>query len=307
MSKFYETLGVDKAASQDEIKKAYRKLAMKYHPDRNPDDAAAEEKFKDVSEAYAVLSDADKRRQYDQFGDQQFGQQWSTEDILRDFDISDILEQMGVKSGGGFSFNFGRGGGGGGSSIFDMFGGGRGAPGGRPRPRPKPKKGVNAEVPITISFYEAMKGSERHLHVTIGGEARDLTVRIPPGIRTGKKLRVKGKGHPGAGGPGDLFLKVKVEEDMRFQLDGDDLRTQVEIPPSTMLLGGSIEVPTLDGERKLKVKPGGKTVRIRGEGAAKLGTKDERGDLYIDLQVVAPEELSELQTEAAEALKAVGL
>ncbi len=302
MADYYKTLGVEKTASADAIKKAYRKLAMKWHPDRNPDDPQAEDRFKEVSAAYAVLSDAAKRQQYDQFGDSQFHQQWSTEDILRDFNIDDILSQMGMKSGG-FSFNFGRGGGG---SIFDMFGGAAGGPQGRPR-RPQPKRGLNAEIALPISFYEAMKGTERHLKVNVGGEQRDLTVRIPSGIESGKKLRVKGKGHPGPAGPGDLYLKVKVEADARFERKGDDLCTTVEISPSTLLIGGSIEVPTLDGARSLKVNAGGKTVRIKGQGAPRLGAGDDCGDLYVELKVVVPESLSAEQREAVERLRAVDL
>ena len=308
MADFYKTLDVEKTASSDDIKKAYRKLAMKWHPDRNPDDPQAEERFKDVSEAYAVLSDEKKRQQYDQFGDRQFQQQWSTEDILRDFNIDDILGQMGVKSGG-FSFNFGRRGGGANNSIFDMFGGAGGAGAGRAaRPqRPPPRRGIAAEVVLPISFYEAMKGAERHLKMTVGGEERDLTVRVPPGIRSGKKLRVKGKGHAGPAGPGDLFLKVKVEADERFELRGDDLHTVVEIPVSTLLLGGSIEVPTLDGDRNLKVGAGGKTMRIKGQGAPKLGKAPERGDLYVELLVTTPDKLDDAQESAAVALRDAGL
>lgn len=308
MADFYQTLELEKSASADEIKKAYRKLAMKWHPDRNPDDPKAEERFKDVSEAYAVLSDEAKRKQYDTFGDSRFHQQFSTEDILKDFDISDILEQMGIKSGGGFSFNFGRrgAGGGGGGSIFDMFGGGAGAPGPQQRRPAPPARGRDAEVPISVSFYEAMKGSERQLNVTLGGEQRDLTVRVPAGIRSGKKLRVRHKGHPGPAGPGDLYLVVRVEDDARFELRGDDLYTTVELSPSALLLGGEVTVPTLDGDKTLKVAPGGKTVRIRAQGGAKLGGS-ERGDLYVELKIALPESLNDEQRTAAEALRDAGL
>lgn len=304
MADFYKTLEIDKTASADEIKKAYRKLAMKWHPDRNPDDPNAEERFKDVSEAYAVLSDAQKRQQYDQFGDRQFHQQFSTEDNLRDFNIDDILGQMGMKSGG-FSFNFGRrGGAGGGASIFDMFGGGAQQP---RTARARPSKGVSAEVPLVISFYEAMKGGERQLTIDIDGERKELKVRVPAGIRTGKKLRVKGKGHAGPAGPGDLLLLVKVEPDERFSIDGDDLRTEVAIKASLLFVGGSVDVPTIDGERALRVGAGGKTVRIKGQGAPKLGAGGGRGDLYVDLKVMIPNELTADQRAAIEALAAVGL
>ena len=317
---YYSTLDVERGASADDIKKAYRKLAMKYHPDRNPGDKAAEERFKDVSEAYAVLSDPDKRKHFDRFGGEQFGERFSTEDILRDFNLDDILSQFGMKSSGwgGFSFRRGGGagpggagpggagpGGGGGGSIFDMFGGG-----GARQPAQTPPVGSNAEVPLEVSFYEAMHGSERGLQVRIDGQQRDLTVRIPAGIRSGKKLRVKGKGHAGPGGAGDLLLVVQVASDERFERDNDDLHTNTAVPPSALLLGGTVSVQTLAGERRLKVKPGtasGTRLRIRGAGAPILGKGEQRGDLYVRLEVMPPAELDAAQQAAAEALRESGL
>lgn len=312
---FYSTLGVERGASADEIKKAYRQLAMKYHPDRNPGDQAAEERFKDVSEAYAVLSDPDKRKHFDSFGSEQFGQRFSTEDILRDFNIDDILSQFGMKSSGWGGFSFRRGGGGasggpgmgGAGSIFDMFGGGGGGP---RQPMERPPVGSNAEVPLEVSFYEAMHGSERGLQVRIDGEQRDLSVRIPPGIRSGKKLRVKGKGHSGPGGPGDLLLIVRVSADDRFERQDDDLHTNAQVLPSDLLLGGTVTVETLTGERRLKVQAGtasGTRLRIRGAGAPVLGKGERRGDLYVRLEVTPPAELDESQRAAAEALRESGL
>ena len=157
---YYKVLGVERTADASEIKKAYRRLAMKYHPDRNPDDAQAEERFKKVSEAYAVLSDDNKRKQYDTFGDTRFHQQFSTEDILRDFNIDDILSQFGMKGSGWGNFRAG------GSSIFDMFGGGQARP---RRPQP-PAKGEDTEVELTISFHEAMRGGEREVNLKLYGE-----------------------------------------------------------------------------------------------------------------------------------------
>lgn len=314
---FYDTLGVARDASADDIKKAYRKLAMKYHPDRNPDDAAAEEKFKQVSEAYAVLSDDDKRKKYDTFGDSNFHQQFSTEDILRDFNIDDILSQFGMKNSG-WGFHGGgdggargsRGRGGGGSSFFDMFsGGGRGRPGPQQRPQPQPR-GQDAEVPLTVSFHEAMNGAERSLTLQMDGEEITLKVRIPAGIESGKKLRVKGKGHRGPGGPGDLYLLVNVAEDPRFTREGADLRTVAEVSPSTLLLGGKIDVETLDGTKVLRVAAGtssDKVLRVRGAGAPTLGKADQRGNLYVGLVVRVPAKLNEAQIAAAEALREAGL
>lgn len=312
---FYDTLGVAREASSDEIKKAYRKLAMKYHPDRNPDDATAEEKFKDVSEAYAVLSDSDKRKKYDTYGDSQFHQQFTTEDILRDFNIDDILNQFGMKnSGWGFHNRGGargsaRGGGGGGGSIFDMFSGGGGRSRPTPTQRPQPK-GRDAEVPLTVSFHESMKGAERSLTVHIDGEDVALKVRVPAGIETGKKLRVKGKGHRGPAGSGDLYLVVEVADDERFERKGTHLHTVAEVPPSLLLLGGLVEVETLDGPKTLRVGAGtssDRVLRVRGAGAPTLGRSEDRGNLYVALQVRVPETLDEAQKEAAESLRAAGL
>ena len=314
---FYQTLGVAKEATADEIKKAYRKLAMKYHPDRNPDDASSEERFKEVSEAYAVLSDDDKRKRYDTVGDSGFHQQFSTEDILRDFNIDDILSQFGMKSSGWGGGGSGWGGGARGSarggreqsgSIFDMFGGGgRGRP--SPQQRPQPR-GRDAEVPLTVGFHEAMKGAERSLTVHMDGSDVTLTVRIPAGIETGKKLRAKGKGHRGPGGPGDLYLLIDVAPDERFERKGDNLHTTASVLPSTLLLGGRIDVETLDGVKVLRVGPGtssDKVLRVRGAGAPILGKTESRGNLYVALVVRVPETLSDAQIDAANVLLAAGL
>ncbi len=298
---YYAVLGIEKGASADEIKKAYRKLAMQFHPDRNQGDPSAEERFKEVSEAYAVLSDAEKRQQYDTFGDTRFHQQWSTEDIFRDFNIDDILSSFGMRGSGWGNFRA-RGGGAGagpGASFFDMFGGaGRGRPDPR-QPPPRPERGRNAELPISISLYEAVHGSERTIEVKLDGTSKDLTVRIPAGIETGKKLRLRGKGHEGPAGAGDLMLVVKVE----------DLYATAKVPPSTLLLGGSADVETFDGNRSLRIEaatPSGRQLRIRGAGVPRLGSSD-RGDLYVRLEVAMPERLDEDQLAAARALREAGL
>lgn len=316
---YYQVLGVPRDASAEAIKKAYRKLAMQHHPDRNPGDKASEEKFKQISEAYAVLSDADKRRKYDTFGAQDFAAQYSTEDIFRDFNLDDILSQFGMKSGGwGTTFKFRRGAGGqppGGGSFFDDLFGGGGAPGPgvgtRMPPRHEaPAKGQDAEVPIQIGFHEAMHGGERHLRLNIDGEERDLTVKIPAGIASGKKLRVRGEGHRGPGGKGDLHLVVTVEADPRFERKGDDLHTVARVRPSTLLLGGTAEVDTLAGKKTVKVAPGtssGSLMRFRNQGAPILGKHAAHGDLYVKLEIDVPPELDEAQRKAAEALRDAGL
>lgn len=328
---FYQLLGVAKDATPDALKKAYRKMAMQYHPDRNPGDKAAEEKFKQMSEAYAVLSDPEKRKKYDAFGSAEaFNGAYSTEDIFRDFNMDDILQQFGMKGSGWGNFKFRRGaggaaggpggpggpggvGGGGAGSIFDdLFGGGGGggAPGTRARPPGPAPRGQDAEVPITIGFHEAMHGTDRPLKLHIDGEDRDLTVRIPAGIATGKKLRIKGEGHRGAAGKGDLHLSVTVAEDPRFERKGDDLYTTAQVRPSTLLLGGQVEVETLKGKRNVKVSQGtssGAMVRVRKQGAPVLGKAGEHGDLYVRLEVTPPATLSDDQKRAAEALRDAGL
>lgn len=306
---YYALLGVAKEATPEEIKKAYRKLAMQFHPDRNQGDKAAEEKFKQVSEAYAVLSDPEKRKKYNAFGSADaFSQNVSTDDIFRDFNLDDILSQFGMKSSGwgNFKARRGPGGGGGGGSIFDDL---MGAGGATTRERAV-KKGDDAEVALTIPFHDAMFGGERPLVLRIGGEERKLTVKIPAGICSGKKLRVRGEGHRSAGGNGDLHLLVTVEADPRFERRGDDLHTSAQVPFSTLLLGGSADVDTLAGKKRIKVtggQPSGIQVRVRGQGAPVLGKSDERGDLYVRLEAHVEGPLSDEQRAAAERLREVGL
>ena len=308
-SDYYAQLEVPRDASADAIKKAYRKAAMKYHPDKNPGDKAAEEKFKQVSEAYAVLSDETKRKQYDQFGDSRFHSEHSTEDILRDFNLDDILSQFGMRGSGWGNFKFRRGGGApAAASPFDDLFGNAGARG-RGRAEPPPA-GADAEVSLLVPFLDAMHGGEKQIQLSIDGEQRDLNVKIPAGIATGKKLRVKGEGHRGPGGKGDLYLIVTVDVDARFDRRGNDIHTTAYLPPSSFLLGGPVEVETLSGKKTIKVAGGtssGAVVRVRKQGAPLLGKSGEHGDLYVKLEVAVPRELSDEQRTAAEALKAAGL
>ena len=315
---YYDVLGVAKTADADQIKAAYRKKAKEFHPDRNPGDKSAEDKFKDVSEAYAVLSDDAKRKKYDSFGAENFAQAHSTDDILRDFNIDDILSQFGMRGSGWGNFG-GRGRarvnvntstGGGGSSIFDDLFSGFGGGGGAPKRPQAPAKGAEAQVAITVSFHEAMFGGERPLHLNVGGEDRKFTLRIPPGIASGKRLRVKGEGHRGTGGTGDLSLLVTVAPDPRFERQGDDLHTVAPVKPSTLLLGGAVEVETLHGRKSLTVAAGTTTdqlIRIRKQGAPVLGKSGQHGDLFVRLVVLAAGELTTAQRTAAEALRDAGL
>ena len=303
---YYATLGVARDATADDIKRAYRKLAMTYHPDRNNDDPAATEKFKEVNEAYAVLSDPDKRKQYDMFGAEGFGQRYSRDDIFRGFDFGRIFDELDLGGGGGgFDFRqiFGGGRGRAGRGGFNPFGGGQ------PR-NPGPSKGRNLTTDVVVSFHEALFGGTRTVEVSGPDGPESIAVRVPKGIRTGKTLRVRERGHPGSGGGprGDLMLQIKVAEHPDFKIKGDNLETTANVALSTLVLGGSAQVVDADGEtHTLKIPPGtavGTRLRLKGKGFIK---GDGRGDLLVRLAANVPKELSEAQREHFEALRASGL
>ncbi len=356
---FYEILGVSSSASQDEIKKAYRKLAMQYHPDKNPGDTVAEEKFKEATEAYEVLSDEGKRQQYDQFGHAAFG------------------PGRGAAGAGGFggvdleealrTFMGAFGGGGGGGSIFDNFFGGGG--GGRNNNR-----GSDLRFDLEIDFEEAVFGSRRDLSYNVNVECdtcngsgaapgsqkkqcatckgtgqvissnglfhmrqtcpdcggtgyvigspcpdcrgtgqkkgkRTITVRIPQGVETGSRLRVQGKGEGGVQGgePGDLYVILHVKDHEIFERHDLDLLVEVPVPLQTAVLGGDVQVPTLEGFSRIKIPAGtqsGKMMRIRNK-----GVKDPRGyghgDLHVRVQIETPTHLSGKQKKALRQLEEV--
>ena len=293
MSKdYYSVLGVNRTDDAATIKKAYRKLAQKYHPDKNPGDTKAEERFKQITEAYAVLSDTEKRQQYDQYGDAGFHQRFSQEDIFRNMNMGDIFGSFG--------------GGRGGEDIFSqLFGGGRGHSN-----RP-PAKGQDYSMQISIPFRLAVQGGERRIDYRNDGKVEQIKVRIPAGIEKGSKLRVSGKGgpHPAGGSPGDLYLQVDIEPDPIFTRDGRDLLVKAEIPYSGICLGTSIEVPTLDTPKRVKVPAGmqpGQKIRLRGYGVAASGNRPA-GDLFAVIEVVVPNNLTPKQKELLEQLKAVDL
>jgi molecular chaperone DnaJ len=302
---FYATLGVPKNADPAAIKKAYRKLARNLHPDQNPGDAAAEAKFKEVGEAYAVLSDAEQRKQYD------------------------AIRAM---AGGGARFAAGPGGGAGAAGFEDLFGGlfgaGAGAGGGGQRVRystqggpglddllgglfggggaygpPGPRRGADVEATTTLPFRQAVEGSTVSLLV----DGRTVNARIPPGVRDGQRIRLRGKGRPGEGGApaGDLVIAVHVEPHPVFSIDGRDLRITVPVSFGEAALGAQVEVPTLDGQTvRVKVPPGtpsGRTLRVRGRG---VPAAKGAGDLLVTIQVMVPQRLSDDARAAVEAFAA---
>jgi curved DNA-binding protein len=312
---YYKVLGLEKTASADDIKKAYRKLALKHHPDRNPENKkAAEEKFKKISEAYAVLSDPEKRQQYDNFGSEAFGQKFSQEDIFRGFDINDILRDLGFGGlgGGGFTV-FGGGGGRGRRQTYtqraDPYGEyfGEQQFGGQMRQR-----GEDIEYNLSISLEEAANGAEKKIALKQGGETQEIKVRIPPGISSGQKLRLSGKGQPGvSGGPaGDIYLNIQVLPHHLFVREGDDLVTEVAVRFSQAALGTTIDVPTLYGQQKrIKVPAGAQNnmrIRMKGFGMPRF-KGGGKGDEYVKLSVVVPRKLTDKQQDLVRKLSEEGL
>lgn len=315
---YYQVLGVDKKSSADEIKKAYRKLAVKWHPDKNPNNkAAAEEKFKKISEAYAVLSDPKKREQYDTFGSaDQYRQQYSQEDIFRGFDLDEILRSFGFggsRGGGRTTFRTGTRRGGGYQDYEDPFAGIFGGMGGGGKQYANmPKKGQDAEYNLSVTLEESVFGADKKISFQMENHIEDINVKIPAGISTGKKLRLPGKGLPGYnGGPhGDLYLNISVMPHPIFARDGNDLYIEKTIKFTQAILGTSIDVPTLDGTTKrLKIAPGTQNnTKIRMKGFGVPGLKGAlKGDQYVKINVEVPKKLSDRQMKLVEQLAEDGI
>jgi len=296
---YYDVLGVNKNADDKELKSAYRKLAKRYHPDANPNDPEAETRFKEVSEAYDVLKDPEKRQAYDRFGhnfrnftgggsnpygggapnvnydDMPFG------DIF-DSIFGNAQRGQGRRNSGNVRFEYGPFGGGGGVGA----------------------EGRDIEHDVTISLREAYEGTTRY----ITKDGRRIKVTIPAGANDGTKVRLSGEGEPGRGGgkAGDLYLVVSLESDSIFERDGDDLYVDVPVDAFTAMLGGSAKVPTMERDVKVKIAPGtqsGLKLRLTGKGMPKLKKKDKHGNLYARIQVTVPENLTDEQRALAEQLR----
>ncbi|QOP46157.1 DnaJ C-terminal domain-containing protein [Sulfurimonas paralvinellae] len=294
MSKsLYETLEVSENASESEIKKAYRKLARKYHPDICKE-ADCEEKFKEINAAYEVLSDKEKKAQYDQFGDQMFGGQ-NFHDFSQsqggNVDLDEILRQMFSGGGGGFG---GFSGGGRQSYSSGGFGGFGGGGGFHQEPN------LDIEAKVTIPFNVAILGGTHS--VSINGERFDI--KIPAGVKSGEKLRVRGKGHAQNGRAGDLFLKITVAPSPEYEREGDDLVKTIDVPLYAALFGDKISVQTLEKEIKLKIPQNtknGQRFRVKEMGAMNRKTK-QRGDLYLKANIVNPK-VEDLDSDLVELMK----
>lgn len=313
---YYKTLGVDKSASAEELKKAYRKLAMKYHPDRNKGDKAAEEKFKSINEAYAVLSDTDKKKEFDTYGSDGFRQRYSQEDIFQGSDISDVLRGMGL-GGDSFSQFFGGGRGGGRTYTFRGAGpqpgmGGYGFNQGYAGMGGGPIRGNDLIYELPVTLEEVFGGGDKMVAYRTGGQSLRVSVKVPPGIESGKKLRLSGKGEPGQPGAqaGDLLIKISVLEHPDFKRQGADLVVTRPVNFSQAALGATVEVPTLEGKNlSVKVPKGtqaGAKLRLKGQGLPRFKGSG-RGDLFVKITIEVPKRLSKEQKALLEKLAEEGL
>jgi curved DNA-binding protein len=298
---YYEVLGVPRTASADEIKKAHRKLARKFHPDMNKNNPSATEKFKEIQEAYDVLSEPQKRQNYDQFGHagvnagpaprgaEAFrrarggGSTWQANPnvTVEDFDFS----------GGNYS------------DLFEqLFGGKGGARRGGARPQP-PQRGEDIEHPVTLSFEQAARGSTLPLQINRDGHIETIEIKIPAGVKDGSRIRIKGRGQQSNGEPGDLFIIAAVQPHPYFRREGLDVHLDLPVSVYEALLGAKVQVPTLDGPVSLTIPPGtgaGAKLRIKGRGIAR---GEEKGDQYVQVKIAVPKSLDDQDKKAIEELE----
>ncbi|MBN2611656.1 MAG: J domain-containing protein [Bacteroidales bacterium] len=301
---YYKILGVAKSATQDEIKKAYRKLAVKYHPDKNPGNKQAEERFKEINEAYEVLGDAEKRKKYDQlganwkqfqhanaddFGFSHFGKgSPGSENFYFEGDLGDLFGE----TRNGFS------------DFFNAFFGNFGIRTSGFSSSRQMRKGGDYKAELELSLSEVLNGTSRLL--SVNGEK--LRLQIKPGAYSGQELRIKGKGqqgHPG-GKPGDILIKIKIVPEKDYVIEGYDLVKKVDIDLYTAILGGKIETQTLSGKLSIAVPKGSQTgskLRLKGRGIPKYGKPGEAGDLYVQLNIIIPRNLSEEEIKLFRKLK----
>jgi curved DNA-binding protein len=303
---YYQILGVDKSADEDAIHKAYRRLARKYHPDVNPGDDQAEAKFKEINEAHEVLSDAEKRRKYDELGSSY--QQWQR--MGRDprgFDWSQWTAG-GQPGGGRIHVEYG--------DLGDLFGGGGfsdffrnifgGAAGGRTAPRGwGSTRGQDIEHPVDVTLEEAYTGTKRILQM---GNQR-IEVTIPAGVDNGSRVRIAGQGGAGGGKKGDLYLRISVLPHTSYRRQGDNLVRSLSVDVYTAVLGGEIKVPTIKGSEVMLTIPSetqnGKRFRLKGLGMPKLKDPNSKGDMYVDVHIKLPQHLSDEEQELFQELKAL--
>ena len=301
---YYEVLGVERSAAADDIKRAYRRLAKQFHPDRNPNDPKAEARFKEVQHAYSVLSDPEKRTKYDQFGDVGVGQwntkpggervyQWGGGSSVEVEDLEDLFSVFG---------------GGRGSGMFDeIFGRGAGRPRARRVRRADPQPTPDQEETVEIAFDQAVHGTTLTFELrSPQGKPETIEVKIPPGVEDGQRLRLRGR-VPGVDGrpAGDLYLKIRVRPHPYFTRRGPDLYVDVPVSVSEATLGAKIEVPSIDGPATLTLPAGtpcGTKLRLRGRGVRKPGGS-ERGDQFVVVKIVPPKDLTERQRRLFEELR----
>jgi len=312
---YYKILGVSKSATPEEIKKAYRKLALKYHPDHNKGDKSAEARFKEMSEAYAVLSDSEKKKQYDMFGAEGFQSKFTQEDIFRGFDFGSVFREFGFGGGGKAQNIFGQ--------VFEGMGGagqhhcrGGGSPFGFSSSgfsgHPQGTKGQNLVYELSLPLEETVETTNKIISYQVDGRQEKVSVKVPAGIASGKKLRLSGKGHPGlyGGPPGDLYIQVRVLDHPVFRRENDDLHSKHQIKFSEASLGTEIEVETIDQKRlKLKIPPGTQSnakFRLQGYGLPHMKANG-RGDAYAEINITVPKKLNKKQKLQVESLKEVGL
>ena len=304
---YYKILGIEKTADVSEIKKAYRKLALKYHPDKTKGDKPLEEKFKKISEAYAVLSNPEKRNQYDTYGSADFQQRFSQEDIFRNFDLGDILKEFGFGSSQGRGGQQGGFSGRGGNSFFNNMGGG-----GFSQQKQPPMKGQDIEYELPLTLHEIINGTKKTITINQGGIAKAIEVTIPKGLTQGKKIRLAEKGgmSPNGGPPGNLYIKSILIPSKEYTIEGNDVLISKQILLTQALLGDTLEILTPDKKTiNLKVPAGTNPrakMRIPGHGIPQM-KGNGCGDLFVVINIAMPKKLTKRQKELIQQLGKTGL